>query len=414
MRLPPYAWQTERHWIESNPAIQRRSAPAAAFAADCAEDVYELRWIEQKTVPAGPKTSGIWIIAGAGVSDGIAAALTTRFQDVGEECVRVADAEELQRVLALSEGCCRGVIRLLGTTGSDARDAAVEAFDLVRTVRAVTSAAGSNAPRLWLMSMGVWHLPADTGEVSAAQSPAWGLGRVIAREHPELGCVNVDLSATADALEIDSLMELLRQNAQEEQLTIRGGQFFAARYERITESKTIPPPQFRSDATYLLTGGLGGIGLKVADWMAKQGARFLALVGRRAPDQATLRNIAALESLGVSVRVFSADLGDDAQVSTLLQRNRSRDAPFARSLPSGGGDRRRPAQRPGSRESRSRHAAQSAWRMEPGSPSRKSGTRFLCSLFFHCRRHQPAGSGQLRDGQRLCGCAGSPSPRERY
>src|SRR5262249_32706196 len=44
---------------------------------------------------------------------------------------------------------------------------------------------------------------------------------------------------------------------------------------------SLPPIQLRADATYLITGGLGGFGLAVAQWMVEQGARHLVLAGRR-------------------------------------------------------------------------------------------------------------------------------------
>ena len=50
---------------------------------------------------------------------------------------------------------------------------------------------------------------------------------------------------------------------------------------------TLPPlvdGSLREDRTYLVTGGLGGIGLAVADWLADRGARTIVLNGRRKPD----------------------------------------------------------------------------------------------------------------------------------
>src|SRR5262249_50808634 len=46
------------------------------------------------------------------------------------------------------------------------------------------------------------------------------------------------------------------------------------------------PICFRAEGTYLITGGLGGLGLAVADWMMAQGARSLALIGRHTPGEA--------------------------------------------------------------------------------------------------------------------------------
>ncbi|MFE0593660.1 SDR family NAD(P)-dependent oxidoreductase [Micromonospora echinospora] len=54
------------------------------------------------------------------------------------------------------------------------------------------------------------------------------------------------------------------------------------------------PPAVRPDATYLITGGLGGIGPAVARWLVDRGARHLVLLGRNAPSAevaATLRDL---------------------------------------------------------------------------------------------------------------------------
>src|SRR5262249_24942276 len=51
----------------------------------------------------------------------------------------------------------------------------------------------------------------------------------------------------------------------------------------------------RPDACYLITGGLGGLGLLTAQRLVEQGARHLVLVGRSAPSGATQERIAALE-----------------------------------------------------------------------------------------------------------------------
>ena len=64
-----------------------------------------------------------------------------------------------------------------------------------------------------------------------AGSPAWGLARVIACEYPELSCVNVDLSATPSIEELETLVGVFRQNGPEEQIALRGRDYFVARYE---------------------------------------------------------------------------------------------------------------------------------------------------------------------------------------
>jgi len=70
------------------------------------------------------------------------------------------------------------------------------------------------------------------------------------------------------------------------------------------------PLSFRSDATYLITGGMGGLGLLVSRWMVERGAKHLVLVGRSTPDAAARQKITSLEKAGASVVVEKADVSD--------------------------------------------------------------------------------------------------------
>ncbi|MGC3998939.1 MAG: SDR family NAD(P)-dependent oxidoreductase [Anaeromyxobacter sp.] len=81
-----------------------------------------------------------------------------------------------------------------------------------------------------------------------------------------------------------------------------------------------PPsaPRISGDATYLVTGGLGGLGLETARWLVRSGARALALTARRAPDQAAAAALAELEQAGARVGVFTADAGDARAMAEVL------------------------------------------------------------------------------------------------
>jgi NADPH:quinone reductase-like Zn-dependent oxidoreductase/acyl carrier protein len=80
--------------------------------------------------------------------------------------------------------------------------------------------------------------------------------------------------------------------------------------------------RLRADGTYLVTGGLGGLGLSVAKWMVEQGAGHLVLVGRDTaltPEQREA--VAALEAAGARVRVAQADVSDRAQLARVLSES---------------------------------------------------------------------------------------------
>ena len=78
--------------------------------------------------------------------------------------------------------------------------------------------------------------------------------------------------------------------------------------------------RLREDRTYLVTGGLGGIGCVVAGWLAERGAGAIVLNGRRAPDAAAEEVIAELRERGVMVRVELADVTDTAAMDRMLAR----------------------------------------------------------------------------------------------
>lgn len=88
----------------------------------------------------------------------------------------------------------------------------------------------------------------------------------------------------------------------------------------ITQNGAAPVSDFRPDATYLVTGGLGGLGLKVAEWLVQSGARHLVLAGRRPPSPETQAVIQALEAEGAQVVPVQADISDYQQTAALLAR----------------------------------------------------------------------------------------------
>ena len=85
---------------------------------------------------------------------------------------------------------------------------------------------------------------------------------------------------------------------------------------------------FRKDATYLITGGLGGLGLKFARWLVEHGARHLALTGRSGASSSVQPALEELRSLGAVVRVIRADVSRRADVERLLTDIRDRMPPL--------------------------------------------------------------------------------------
>ncbi|WP_218080277.1 type I polyketide synthase [Anthocerotibacter panamensis] len=181
------------------------------------------------------------------------------------------------------------------------------------------------APRLWLVTRGAQAVgtAAPTG---VAQATLWGMGRVIAREHPELGGVLIDLDPESSAHEIQHLLTEITHTPAEEQVAFRGTTRLGARLVRAPlESGNLPssalsriPLTGGLEGTYLITGGLGGLGLLVSDWLVAQGARNLVLVGRSHPDREAQARVRALEHAGARVLVLQADIAQAQEVVRVL------------------------------------------------------------------------------------------------
>ena len=80
------------------------------------------------------------------------------------------------------------------------------------------------------------------------------------------------------------------------------------------------------EASYLITGGLRGVGLQVVGWMAEQGARHLVLLGRSGATEPAAALIRELEAKGVQVVVAQGSVTDRAQLAELFSK-------FGASLP---------------------------------------------------------------------------------
>jgi NAD(P)-dependent dehydrogenase (short-subunit alcohol dehydrogenase family)/acyl carrier protein len=78
------------------------------------------------------------------------------------------------------------------------------------------------------------------------------------------------------------------------------------------------PPPLRPDAAYLVTGGLGALGLGVARWLVERGARHVVLIGRRPPSPATEDALASLRRSGATVTVAGADVTETEDLQRVL------------------------------------------------------------------------------------------------
>ena len=144
-----------------------------------------------------------------------------------------------------------------------------------------------------------------------ADSPLWGFGRTVAQEHPAMWGGLIASDGSADAV----VRELASQSEDREVAVGAGGRRVARLAPLAAPAQAWRP---RPDRTYLITGGLGALGLEVAGWLGKSGARRLALLGRSAPATDALKQLEALRHDGVEVLVFAADVSDADRLAAVV------------------------------------------------------------------------------------------------
>ena len=93
----------------------------------------------------------------------------------------------------------------------------------------------------------------------------------------------------------------------------------------MTNSYQVVPPKyksmkFRSDVTYVLSGGLGGLGRSLAEWMIRQGARNIVFLSRSGAQKLEAR--ATLDSLtkaGANVCAYACDVSEADEVKRVVE-----------------------------------------------------------------------------------------------
>ena len=80
----------------------------------------------------------------------------------------------------------------------------------------------------------------------------------------------------------------------------------------------VPTAKFRDDSSYLVVGGLGGIGQSVCHWMADHGARNLIILSRSANTQKADTFVIEMERLGCKTKAIGCDISDALQLNKAL------------------------------------------------------------------------------------------------
>ncbi|MFD9961351.1 type I polyketide synthase [Amycolatopsis sp. NPDC058986] len=360
VELPTYPFSGKRFWLEGEQAAEQRptttGAADAPFWADVeAEDAealsarlgiepaqlrdvvpalsawrrgevetstmdswcYAVRWIPLPQAPAG-RLTGTWLVLvppdcarASALADGLGA-------DVVRVVVDSADPADDVRA-ALAERTPAGVLSLLTLDERVHPDAPALSYATASTITVLRALrdTGITAP-LWCVTSGAVAVD-RTEDVDPGAAALWGMGTVLALDHPETWGGLADLFDPADPKAIGALCAALSGKDGEDQLAIRRPGTFARRLVRAPLDGDLAENTWQPRGTVLVTGGTGAVGGHVARWLAARGAERVVLVSRRGADADGAAELTGeLTALGTTAEIVACDITDGAAVDALI------------------------------------------------------------------------------------------------
>jgi acyl transferase domain-containing protein/surfactin synthase thioesterase subunit len=354
--LPTYPFQRQRYWIDAVKNKEKRTLELANQEQEPAMEsvkdwFYQVEWeASSRQIQIGKEENqqktGLWLILAD--RNGLGEELAELLKKEGYTCVVIyaqdsyekldkqiwkidpTSLEDYQRLLGeleiTAETALLGVVHLWSLDISSPEY--LEADDLEKTqilgcrgALYLTQALPPNQKlNLWLVTRGAVFTGYETTEtLEVAQAPLWGLGKVISLEHPEFwgGMVDLDLETSPNE-PIRLLKEILNEE-DEDYLAFRKDQRYVARLTLNSLQKTTPDVKLSPDQTYLITGGTGALGLRVARWMAELGAKHLALISRSGAANKGLEELEHLKEMGTEVTLFQADVSNQEDMNRVFE-----------------------------------------------------------------------------------------------
>jgi acyl transferase domain-containing protein len=366
--LPTYPFEKQRYWI--GPAEGGAGAGSAAppEPRDVTNWFYAPRWLERSSTPdehsREPKRCLVFAGEGSLGSEVIDALLREgsevwvvvpgpEFGAVSERTYAIRPEESGDYARLLNElrasGATPETIVHLWTASLDDREGTqrqdFEAhqsnglYSLIFLAQALQKSNVSGQLQICVVSTGL-HAIDKSDIVSPAKSTLLGACKVLPQEYPNMRCQSVDIGAWKgrEAAAAEQIVAELTAAAFTPVVAYRNGRRLAQEFEPAPIAGVAAnADRLRKGGVYFITGGLGSIGLAIAEALATEVQAKLVLVGRSAfPERASweqrlvtspedgvsrkIRKLIQLEALGAEVLVISADVSDARQMSAAVDR----------------------------------------------------------------------------------------------
>jgi 6-methylsalicylic acid synthase len=241
--------------------------------------------------------------------------------------------EAYQKGLATHSEVERAAIVYLPGSVASIEDIPGAALQTTEELLQITKYAAKDLPhgKVFVITTDVFK---NSSATALAHAPLRGLSRIIASECPDVWGAMIDLDLESSGVFPLSLMKYIKNQDIIRVIdgVPRNSRLRALPHESLRRKEdpaTILP---KPEGTYVITGGLGALGLEVADFLVAKGAHRLVLTSRRAlPPRSEWRNasagvtptiqrILALEAAGATVYAVSLDITQETAADDLLKR----------------------------------------------------------------------------------------------
>jgi epothilone polyketide synthase D len=331
--LPTYPFERKRYW----PAVARTAPPPPvaheqdAGAGRCS---FAIDWREAPRPREAARTPGAFLLitGGSVLATHVGAALERLGFEVGADAIDTADAAAHLRAQVAALKARRTVLRGIAclweaetpaqpASGDELLAAAgAGAGVLLACLQAMVAEGVPAGLPVWLVTRGCVAAQAGEPALALARAPAWGLMKALAVERHDLLTGGIDLAASTPSeprLEAEELVAEMLAGDRERFVALRGRQRLVARLQRMPWQDP-GPLRLRADRSYLVAGGTGALGMRMADLLVRRGARQLVLVSRSgACAGADLALLEGWRRDGVQVRLCAADIAQRDDIDTL-------------------------------------------------------------------------------------------------
>ncbi|GCE31286.1 hypothetical protein KDA_67700 [Dictyobacter alpinus] len=365
--LPTYPFERQRYFIDAPQGLQRgpaMSQPEQQKKADIADWFYQPVWKQatfQHTatsiaapfhwlVFANDDQVSTALLQGLARSEQRVVVVKSGnvFEQVADHSYRInpaarADYTTLLRTLREAETIPTRIISLWPMAHPDQAERTVleRSFYHLLSLAQALGDIQIDGCRISVITENLYDVLGDE-YAPAEQATVTGLCKVIPQEYTNLQCQQIDLAASITQQQMDTLLQELVSTSNEPQVALRGRHRWIPVYEPCRlEQQGTHTTLLRDRGTYLLTGGLGGVGLAMANYLARsvqarlvlvsrtglpprdQWQRIIAEQGDHAGTGRQIRQVLQLEELGSEVLILAADVADEAQMRQVIARTQA-------------------------------------------------------------------------------------------